>query len=483
MSTDRLQTYAADPLVFVADLVIPSAHGPMRFGDCWADFQREWFQAVAPSLVAVARGERPPIGRFWVERTKGASKDADLAVCLIWLLAFTRRPLDCQVGAADQDQADELRKAARDVLRLNPWLAERVTLQNWRILCQATDSGCDIVASDVAGSHGARPDVLLLNEVSHIPDGKESFALTLLDNASKKPQGLVLAASNAGFWATWQWRLRELARESSRWHFHVWNKPAPWLDLAEIDEAKRRNSASRFARLFWGVWASGTGDALDAEDIAACVNDKAGPMSGDEPGYGWVAGLDLGIKADLSALCVIGIDARNQAAKLAGCMAWAPGPSGEIDLSEVEIACAQAAWEFPGLVIGYDPHQAQHLAQRLRRRGVNMFEVPFTGKNCDAMASAVLQVFRSRTIELYPDKELIRDLGKLRIEERSWGYKLVAPRDRSTGHCDRAVAFSIAVSGIMPSIGGYREPIDDGLGSNILVALFGHDYLSNLSRN
>src|SRR5215207_4509025 len=100
----NLKAFAADPLAFFDALLIPSAHGVRPFGDVMApEGQRDWFKAIAPSLLAVANGERPPIGRFWTERTKGGSKDSDAACVLLWLLAFCRRKLDMQVGAADRD--------------------------------------------------------------------------------------------------------------------------------------------------------------------------------------------------------------------------------------------------------------------------------------------------------------------------------------------------------------------------------------------
>ena len=112
-----------------------------------AGFQRERFAAIAPALVAVARGEQPPIGRYWWEASKGCSKDSDLAVCILWLLAFSNRPLTAQIGAADQDQADELRKAAKGILHFNPWLAERVRVNVWKIVCEATGSEAEIIAA------------------------------------------------------------------------------------------------------------------------------------------------------------------------------------------------------------------------------------------------------------------------------------------------------------------------------------------------
>ena len=101
VAAETLQRMATDPVIFQAELVIPSTFGPKRFADVMADFQQQRFSFINPALIAVTLGKKPPTGRHWWEATKGASKDSDLAVCLLWLLAFTRRPLSCQVGARE----------------------------------------------------------------------------------------------------------------------------------------------------------------------------------------------------------------------------------------------------------------------------------------------------------------------------------------------------------------------------------------------
>lgn len=441
VNADRLREYAVDPLAFLVDLMIPSVHGPHRFGDCMADFQRERFKGIAPALLAVARGQKPPIGRFWWEATKGASKDSDLAACLLWLLGFTTRPLLCQVGAADADQADEMRKAAKDILRLNPWLAQRVELQNWRILCRATEATCEIVAADTAGSHGARPDVLIINELSHIT--KQEFAENLRDNAAKVPQGLVAIATNAGFTGTWQFKWREQARATDRWGFFAWSQPAPWLDPAEIDEARGRNSSGRFLRLFCGQWVSGSGDALDPADVEAAVT-LQGPSIDRERRWVYVGGFDLGYKHDHSAFAIVARHPVTQRMRLVQLFSWAPGPSGEVDLQVVENTIAWAHERFRLATVNYDPHQAALMAQRLKKRRVQVNEVPFVGGNLNAMASVVLETFRSRMIDLWRDELLLKDLGRLVIVEKSYGYKLESTRD-ADGHADRATALTLAM--------------------------------------
>jgi hypothetical protein len=439
-----IRRYAREPLAFIEALIIPSASGPQRFGDVMADFQRDWFATVAPSLLAVAYGHKPPITRFWCERTKGASKDSDIACCLLWLLAFTTVPLDCQVGAADRDQAAELRKAATDIIYLNPWLGPRIEAQTWRLVCEATASACDIIASDVAGSHGARPDVVLLNELSHVT--KETFAQNLLDNASKKPRGLVIIATNAGFTSTWQADWRQMASESRRWHFHTQSEPAPWLGDEELEEAERRNSRSRFRRLFWGEWVSQLGDALDAADIEACVVKSLGPMRATRTkGWFYIGGLDIGIKQDHSAFVVVAGRYDSQSLRLAYVENWAPSPrTGQVDLTRVERTILEMHERYELSTLAYDPYQAGLMAQRLSRRGLDVTEVPFVGKHLNEMASTLLDVFRSRRIRLYRHDKLIDDLGKLSIVEKSYGYRLEAARTQD-GHADTATALSIAL--------------------------------------
>jgi len=54
----------------------------------------------------------------------------------------------------------------------------------------------------------------------------------------------------------------------------------------------------------------------------------------------------------------------------------------------------------------------------------------------------LLAVFRNRAIDLYRDEQLVRNLHRLMIVERRYGFKLEAVCDEF-GHADRAIALSI----------------------------------------
>jgi hypothetical protein len=430
-------------------LVFPGARGPAKLSSIAAEFQSRDFAALDPALLALASnaGKKPAVGRYWIERTKGASKDTDLAVSLLWLLAFSPRPLVCQVGAADQEQADELRRAAKSILRLNPWLADGLDVQNSTIVNKRTDCRCDFLTSDVASSHGARPDVLVCNELSHVP--KEEFVRNLMDNAAKMPHGLVIIATNAGFVPSWQWDLRELARASSRWHFATYADPAPWLDPEEIAEARRRNPPLRFARLFGGQWVRGLGDALSSDDILTAVLPDLGPMNGTEVGWAFFAGLDIGVSRDFSALVVVGRNAEGRS-RLASVRWWAPqlraGGAAKVDLTEVEDAVLAASRRFQIAKCLYDPSQCEHLAQRCQREGVPMDALSFsTPSNRQALASVLLESFHSRVVDLYDDPDLLQDLYAFKLADKGFTYQIEVARSAGGGHGDRGIAFVLAL--------------------------------------
>ena len=73
-----------------------------------------------------------------------------------------------------------------------------------------------------------------------------------------------------------------------------------------------------------------------------------------------------------------------------------------------------------------------------------MTEIAQTGQNLQRMATVLLEAFNDHRLELYPEGDLHRDLTRLRVEERAYGFRLVSPHDEF-GHGDTASAFSLAM--------------------------------------
>ena len=76
----------------------------------------------------------------WLERPRGHSKTADLAVMASWALFASRRQLFGVAAAGDQDLARLLRDAVRRLVDCNPWLRTILDVQANRIVNSRTGS-------------------------------------------------------------------------------------------------------------------------------------------------------------------------------------------------------------------------------------------------------------------------------------------------------------------------------------------------------
>ncbi|MGE5192236.1 MAG: hypothetical protein ACM3U2_07000 [Deltaproteobacteria bacterium] len=234
-----------------------------------------------------------------------------------------------------------------------------------------------------------------------------------------------------------------MARTSARWTFHRFDKPAPWLSPAEIDEAKRRNPTSRYLRLWQGVWSSREGDvAVSDEDLKAAVT-MTGPMQRAEIAsrHTFAGSLDLAWRKDRAAFVVLSCDHQSQRVRVAYAQDWSAAGPRDVDLIDVMATVLQQAQHFNfGTVIG-DESQAVLMGQLLAQRGIRFRGVPQSGKEASARAMGFVTAFKERVIELYDHPALIRDLSKIKIIEKANVLKLSAERDE-TGHADLAFAVS-----------------------------------------
>ncbi len=441
------QAAAADSfLTFARGLTVPTQdQGPQLFDRVWAEFQREFFEDIAPSLEQLRNGQRPDCQRWWIERTKKASKDGDLAIILLWLLTFPRRPFQIQIGAADAGQAAIVKDRMSAILHYNRWLRNHIRIQAKHVIGAGGLAKADILAAEEDSAHGPTPDLLVLNELSHIR--KWEFAEAAKSNADGVARGLMIVATNAGFKGSHQEKWKRNAETSDRWRCHVLARPAPWTSEENLEDARATMPPGQYSRLWWGKWSSGKGDAVSEQDIDACF--QYGLKQMDEPASGWwyVAGLDLGTKRDHAGLAILGVSQQERVIRLAWMKGWEPsGQDHEVPLAEVEAALVQQCRKFRVDWCGYDPHQAVYIAQRGKHLGLPMVPVPFVPANLGKMASAFTQALAQKWLQCYDDDRgtLRRDFGKFSIIEKNYGVRLEAIRD-SYGHADVGTALLIGL--------------------------------------
>jgi hypothetical protein len=469
INRDTFASYAADLAAFRADLMVDVDGVARRFGDVQDPWQRDDFAALDPALQrAAGRSDQPARMRALLERPRGHSKTTDLAVTCCWALAFATRPLKGYGYAADKDQARLLRDSVETLIRLNPWLSSILTVEAHRVVNAAAGHPGEggtltIEASDVGSSYGILPDLIVADELVHW-QGDGSLWHSLISSAAKRSNCLLVVISNAGFVDSWQWTVREQARQDEAWHFsRIGGPQASWLTPERLAEQRRMLPAVAYARLWLNEWTSGAGDALTESDIDAAFDESLAPMTGREPGYLFVGGVDLGLTRDCSAAVVLAVPAGGRAGRirLSHHKLWRPTLGKKINLLDVQRHLVELDNRFRFEFIAFDPWQAEHLAATLeahtehrrhrRRNQPRRFgsqpwlrEISPTAANLREQATLVIESFADRRLLLYPCEPLRRDLMKLRCEEKSYGVRLTSPRD-GDGHGDSYSAFANAL--------------------------------------
>lgn len=496
-----MKRFDSDPQYFVESLVLKDAQ--KRFGECAAAHQKEWLSVLAPTFLALAAGRKPPVQRVWLEGTKGSAKDTILAALVLWLMACTRRPLFAQVGAVDQRQASELEKAARTWMHCNgkmvvckenqSRLEDLVVVHNCSIKSKSGLGECEIISADIAGGHGARPDLLIINELHAIT--RWEFVETHMDNADKVADGAVIIATNAGFQETKPWEWREIFIKDPNWKFLIYAAPPPWMEPGRLKEAERRNAGTRFRRLWWGEWVgSGMGDAFDPDDLDR-ISKNPVPTLEREKGWVYAAGVDASVVHDDTAIVVcakhVGYAAEFEEAprnrllqwmddeysgyatedteriikekgkdgtgdiRLVHVKIWKPrnNVTGRIDFDELANEIVRLHRLLHLSAVHFDSYQTEYLVQLLKKQGINALAVGQSNERQEAMAEEIFTAIQNDQLRLYNQPQLLADMGNAQLKESANRYKLVSPKNNKgegTRHGDTLSALLNAVYALKP---------------------------------
>lgn len=484
---EMLKQLQASPESFRQSLIIDADAGPVRLGEVLDQWQQTDFRSLDPAWHYVAhRGDkRPHFRRAWLERPRGHSKTADLAAMVTWVLFASPRRLAGLAAAADREQAKLLRDAIAKLVATNPWLSSYLEVQAFRVVNLHTESTLEIISSDAPSSYGVMPDCVICDEITHWT--RRDLFDSLISSAAKRSHCLFLVICNAGFQESWQWELRERIRQDPAWFFHSLAGPqASWISQEQLAEQKRLLPRIAYERLWLNLWGSGSGDAIEPDDLQYAIHTTP-TVTHPAAGWAYVAGIDLGLKRDASAVVVLGrhvghcetihkskplpagplgvmIDLglietdgnygddeteyryTDPTGRLAVATVdlWKPQPGERVSLTEIENTLRRLDEMFRFVAVGADPWQAAMLIERLQVAGMPIESCDFTGPHMKLMASCMLEAFRERNIELPDHSPLISDLRKLRVTERSYGIRLESPRD-GTGHGDSATALAISL--------------------------------------
>lgn len=443
---NSVQRVAADRQLFNKRILIDTSKGPRCLAEVLEPWQEADEAAIEPSIQAIINGDTSNENvkrRVYLERPRGHDKTSAIARVAIRTLAARKAPGSGVWVASDRDQAALGREAIRRLLTFNPPLQKFIDAQRDKIVFE-NGSQLDIISSDAGSAYGRLDDLIIADEITHWKENAEPLWQALYSTAPKR-NSLVFIIANSGYMDTWPWRIREAARQSPDWIFsRLEGVKASWITAKTLEEQRRFLPRMAYSRLWENLWVSAAGDAIAAEDISCSFERKLSPLTTPEPNNMYVGGLDLGVSRDWSAFVVIG-KAKDGRVRVAQVHVWKPPPGGKVPLDSVASAIFKAHETFKLRAVAADPSQAHLMIQQLQKQGVRISERPQTGARLQEQADAVIEVFSSRQIDCIDDPRLRFDLEHLRLEARSYGWRLCSDRGPE-GHGDIASGLSIALA-------------------------------------
>jgi hypothetical protein len=243
------------------------------------------------------------------------------------------------------------------------------------------------------------------------------------------------------------YRRWELAQASPLWRCSRAAGPAPWQDEAELEDERRTLTDSMWRRLFLAEWTELEDQLATLDQVRACVG-HSGPLD-PVPAHHYVHGVDLSDRHDVTAVVTCHAEVRDglQVLVLDRLRAWRPARGRRVPLAEVEQYVTESVRRYGGM-IHVDPWQAVQSCHRWREAGFSVKEARFSAAENSRRASLLLQLVRSRQVDLLDDPDLLAEIASTRLTESTTPGVLKLVSD-GPGHADRSMALMLCAQELM----------------------------------
>lgn len=453
-------------LHFCAHVVIDSRPEPRRFSEAAYPWQWEWAQTFAPALEYVMglRATYSGPDSFWRTLARGHDKTTGLARAVNYALVYGKRHVEIDVAAADKEQAALLLAAMQVEANLNPWYGRRLSLT--KDGGEGPSGRFTVMTSDAPSAAGRRPDLIIIDEVTHWKNDK--LWDMLISGVDKRPGAVTAVITNAGIKDSWQWKKKEDFKKSWRWNVYEAPGRLPtWMSERHVAETAKAMRPSEARRLLYNIWTDPAeeSDYLTRAEMLACVD--LGRERGlhyrvkGERGLTYWAGIDYGPKRDRTALSV-SHQALDGVIELDRLDVWQGQQDDRVAISRIREWVDQQRAAFNDLHLVVDTYQLEELCQDYERRlPVTRFEAR-GGKANYEMAENFRSSVVNRQIAFYEGagaipvdgeiQDLVDEVASLITKKMVYGYRF---DHDAQGHDDRTVAVAmpalIMLSGPRPA--------------------------------
>ena len=291
---------------------------------------------------------------FWAVPRKNGKTELAAGFAIEGLIGEGITGAEVYCAAAERYQAGLVYEAAATMIRNDEELSDRIKLlpSIKRMVDRETMSFCQVLSAEAYSKHGFNASTIIYDELHAAPNRELYDVLRTSQGTRREP--LLIVITTAGYdrttvcWEMWDYarKVRDgeiddpsffpliyEAPETSDWQDEaVWAATIPALgDFRDLDEMRalareatyKPDLQNTFRRLYLNQWTEQEVAWLDMHKWRACQTADVAEAQG-LPTY---AGLDLGLKSDLSAF--VGVTELPDGRVLVRCQFWMPAGAKE----------------------------------------------------------------------------------------------------------------------------------------------------------
>lgn len=312
-------------------------------------WQRDGIREMYGRLNANDPSRRAYRSAFWAIPRKNGKTEIAAGMAINGLIGDGVIGAEVYCAAAEKYQAGLVYQAAATMIRNDEELSDRIKLLPGakRMVDRETMSFCQVLSAEAYSKHGFNASTIIYDELHAAPNRELYDVLRTSQGTRREP--LLIVITTAGFdrtsicWELWDYarKVRDgeiddptffpllyEAPESADWQDEaVWHGANPALgDFRDIEEMRaiarearyRPELQNTFRRLYLNQWTEQEVRWLDMHRWRACPAVDVAEAAG-RPSY---AGLDLGLKSDMSAF--VAVTPLEDGRVLVRCRIWMP---------------------------------------------------------------------------------------------------------------------------------------------------------------
>ena len=453
--------YASDILSFAQEqFLYPGDRGPQLI------HLEPHQKRLLTHLFTPGAAGRFPYETILLGEPKKSGKTALAALVSLWVALRGHRE-EVILAANDLDQAaGRVFAAVLYAVQHNPALS-RGAIITARKITLSNESTLEAIPSDFAGAAGGAPSLSCFDELWAVSTERARRLWDELTPPPTRKNPLRLVVSYAGFTNGESELLYELYQRGLKGEpirelepmpcyqagrfFMLWDTVGrmPWQTAEYYAQQKADLRPSAYLRLHQNQWVTGAESFIDSSLYDKCVIPGARPVLA-EKSMAVVAGVDLGVKSDQSAVVVCTWDSGSKSVRVVKHKAWRP-LLGQVNIDDVADYIRQLAVDFDLRAVRIDPWQAYSMIGTLQREGIRIVEYTQSPDHLGKMANTMIELFKSQGLILYDAQDIKKAVQNAALIETPRGYKLA--KDHQTGKIDLLVALAMGAVGVLEQLG------------------------------